>query len=172
MNLLNNRLYAVVLLCLLAIGGAAGFSQSYRIKSFTTRPEVKIVLSGMVKRAGKNLSIEDAGQVNSGEVLNWTVVSENVGTADALSNDATAQIPAGTTFVAGSAASEVPAQVTYSIDGGKNFSPQPVTSVRQADGSVKQVPAPVSMYTQIRYHWDTPLTPSDKRAASYQVRVK
>jgi len=43
---------------------------------------------------------------------------------------------------------------------------------KQADGSVKRVPAPVSMYTEIRYEWSDPLAQGGKLSLSYKVRVK
>jgi hypothetical protein len=43
---------------------------------------------------------------------------------------------------------------------------------KQADGTVKQVPAPVSMYTQVRYEWSDPLASGGKVQAAYKVRVK
>ena len=64
------------------------------------------------------------------------------------------------------------AQTFYSIDGGKSFSAQPMIEEKQADGSVKRVPAPVSMYTEIRYEWSDPLAQGGKLSASYKVRVK
>ena len=62
--------------------------------------------------------------------------------------------------------------MTYSIDGGKSFSPQPTVEERQADGTVKRAPAPVSMYTEVRYEWAEPLAAGAKLEASYKVRVK
>src|SRR6266436_1610962 len=46
------------------------------------------------------------------------------------------------------------------------------TVVKQGDGAVKRVPAPVSMYTEIRYEWADPLAQGGKLSASYKVRVK
>jgi hypothetical protein len=43
---------------------------------------------------------------------------------------------------------------------------------KQADGSMKRVPAPASMYTEIRYEWADPLAQGGKLSASYKVRVK
>ena len=43
---------------------------------------------------------------------------------------------------------------------------------KQADGSVKRVAAPISMYTDIRYEWADPLAQGGKLSASYKVRVK
>ena len=61
--------------------------------------------------------------------------------------------------------------MTFSIDNGKSFSSTPMVDERQADGSVKKVAAPVSMYNQIRYSWSAPLSEGEKRNASYKVRL-
>jgi hypothetical protein len=62
--------------------------------------------------------------------------------------------------------------VTYSIDNGKTYSAAPTIQERQADGSVKQVPAPVAMYTQVRYEWSDPLAANAKNSTTYKVRVR
>ncbi len=80
-------------------------------------------------------------------------------------------IPRGTTFIAESAKADG-ARTVYSIDGGKSYSAQPTIEEKQADGSFKQVPAPVTMYTEIRYEWVDPLAQGGKLSASYKVRVK
>jgi hypothetical protein len=82
-------------------------------------------------------------------------------------------IPRGTTLVVGSATADGTATVVYSIDNGKTFSAAPQIEEKQADGTVKLVPAPVSMYTQLRYEWaDTLAGGGSKLNASYKVRVK
>jgi hypothetical protein len=74
--------------------------------------------------------------------------------------------------VSGSAASESGSNVTYSIDGGKTYSSQPIIEERQADGSIKKAAAPVSMYTEVRYEWSDSLAAGGKLSASYKVRVR
>jgi hypothetical protein len=37
---------------------------------------------------------------------------------------------------------------------------------------VKKVPAPVSMYTEVRYEWSDSLAAGGKLSASYKVRVR
>ena len=110
--------------------------------------------------------------VKPGEVLDWQIVSSNDGTGAARDYKAVGHIPAGTAFIQGSAAAEGGSTVTYSIDGGKTYSTQPVVEERQPDGTVKRVPAPVSMYTEVRYEWSDALAPGGKLSASYKVRVK
>jgi uncharacterized repeat protein (TIGR01451 family) len=157
-------------LMLLMATGAVIAQRHYMLAS-AAKPEVKVDLVGSVERDAKVMALDKAMAVRPGEVLTWTVDAVNVGTAPALEYRAITQIPRGTEYVKGSAHAEGAAAV-YSIDGGKSFSPQPMIEQKQPDGSVKRVPAPLSMYTSIRYEWANPLAQSAKVTASYQVRVK
>lgn len=164
----------VAALCLLLVGtAAAAFAQrQMAARTAAGQPEVKVKLSGSLKRDDKSLALEKVSAVNPGEILDWTITSANEGDAPARQYKTIAQIPQGTSFVAGSAVAEYGASVTYSIDGGKNFAAQPVIEERQADGTKKMIPAPASMYTQVRYDWNDPLAAGSTLSASYQVRVK
>lgn len=169
----KNRLTALVITCaLLVVGGAAVFARTGAARMFTSRPEIKVALAGSVHRGQEDMAIEKAEAVSSGEVVNWSIVSNNVGNAAAHDYKTVGQIPKGTTFVEGSAQAEGRASVTYSIDGGKTFTAKPMVAEKQPDGTMKQVPAPVSMYTQVRYEWADPLAAGGKLSAYYQVRVK
>jgi uncharacterized repeat protein (TIGR01451 family) len=171
---LKKKLGAAPLLALCAvvlIGGAA-FAQRQLKSAAGGRPEVKVELAGSVERAGQHLSLDKVENVKPGEILDWQIVSSNDGTADAHDYKTVGHVPEGTSFVAGSANAENGSNVTYSIDGGKTFSTQPVVEERQADGSVKRVAAPASMYTEVRYEWSDALAAGGKLSASYKVRVK
>lgn len=169
----KNRASVILITCALLIaGGAAVFAKTGAARLFTSRPEIKVTLAGSVHRGQAELAIDKAEAVNSGEVINWSIVSDNVGDGVAHQYKTVGQIPKGTSFVEGSAQAEGKAAVTYSIDGGKSFTPRPMIAEKQPDGTMKQVPAPVSMYTQVRYEWADPLAAGGKLTASYQVRVK
>jgi uncharacterized repeat protein (TIGR01451 family) len=161
----------VIALCLLILGSAAAFAQKKFMMLRTGRPVVKIVLSGTVERDDTKVPVEKAALVKSGEILDWTITSVNEGNAPASDYNVLGKVPAGTQFVAGSTSADGSAAVTFSIDNGKSFSATPMVDERQADGSVKKVPAPVSMYNQIRYAWSAPLNEGDKLNASYKVRL-
>jgi uncharacterized repeat protein (TIGR01451 family) len=135
------------------------------------RPLVKISLTGFIERNSKVISVETAGPVKPGEVVSFMLNSVNEGSAPAREYHAIGQIPRGTTFVAGSALGDRDTQVSYSIDGGQKFSSNPTIDEKQADGTIKRVSAPVSMYTQVRYEWADPLAAGGKLGSSYQVRV-
>ena len=168
----NLRALPLAALCLLVLGGAAALAQRQLKSASIGRPEVKVMLSGTVSREQKKLPLEKAESVNPGEILDWTITSENEGNAPAHGYKTVGQIPKGTVLVVGSTTSDGSASVVYSIDNGKNYSAQPTIEEKQADGTVKIVPAPVSMYTQLRYEWADPLASGGKLQASYKVRVK
>jgi uncharacterized repeat protein (TIGR01451 family) len=172
MTKLRKKLGLVPLLAfaLVAFGGAAAFAQ--RQLASKGRPEVKVQLAGTVERAGQRLALEQVENVKPGEILEWRIVSSNEGAGAARGYKAVGRIPQGTVFVAGSAEGEAGSVVTYSIDGGQTFSTQPIVEEKQADGTVKQVPAPASMYTEVRYEWTDELAAGGKLTASYRVRVR
>ena len=163
-----------LLLAMLALSGMMVFAATNRTVSRAlniARPDVKVQISGTVQHEGKSVSIEKE-TVKPGEVLDWTVSSVNTGDGDAQHYSVIGQIPQGTTFVAGSAKGENSPIVQYSIDGGKVFSEKPLIEEKQADGTVKKVPAPVSIYTQVRFEWEKSLASQTKLDAAYRVNVK
>ena len=161
----------VVALCVLILGSAVALSQKKFMMLRSGRPEVKVSLSGMVERDDTMVPVEKASLVKSGEILDWTITSVNEGNAPASEYKAIGKVPAGTQFVAGSAKAEGLFAVTFSIDNGKSFSATPKVDERQADGTIKKVAAPVSMYNQIRYEWSAPLNQGEKLNAFYKVRL-
>jgi len=154
----------------LLIIGVAGFAQKH-IMSAMPRPEVKVELSAAVERDAALLPLDKANAAKPGEILDWTITSENSGNAAAFEYKAVGHIPRGTEFVAGTAKADG-AKALYSIDNGKSFSDKPTIEEKQSDGTMKRVAAPVAMYTDVRYEWADALAPGGKLSASYKVRVK
>jgi uncharacterized repeat protein (TIGR01451 family) len=161
---IKNRALALIVLCLAT--ATAGIAQAPIAK-----PSIKMHLSAAVVRPGGNVAVEQAGTVAPGEVLLYTITSHNEGMKPALGYKATGPIPANTVYVKGSAKADGATEL-YSIDGGKSFSSKPMIEERQADGAVTKIPAPVSMYTQVRFEWNDPVLVDGRSSASYQVRVK
>lgn len=173
---------------LLLVGGAIAFAQHNATSvgmflgplkevlpvqnAASDRPLVKIFLAGVIERNNKKISVENAGPVDPGEVVRFTMNSVNDGSAPAREYRAVGQIPRGTIFIEGSASGDRNTRVSYSIDDGQKFSAQPMIDEKQADGTIKKVAAPISMYTQVRFEWADPLAAGGKLVASYQVRVK
>jgi len=167
------RVLVLAALSLIVLSGAAAFAQHQLARAERGRPEVKVLLTGAIERgAGETVPVEKTSTVNPGEILQWTITSQNDGSAPAREYKAVGQIPRGTMLIAGSATADGAATVVYSIDNGKTYATEPLVEEKQPDGSVKLVPAPTSMYTQVRYEWSDPLAGGSKLNASYKVRVK
>lgn len=163
-NIHSRRMRLAVISLFLLAAVAAVYAQA--------KPSVKVKLVGTVLRAGKEITLAEAKSVRPGEVLNWTLTSRNEGGAPALGYRTTAPMPTGTSYVEGSASGEEAPQITFSINGGRDFSPQPMIEEKQADGSIKTVPAPVTLYTHIRYAWNGSLASGSAVSATYKVQVK
>jgi len=161
-----------VVLSLLVLGSAAAFAQKKFMILRAARPDVKVQLAGVVQREKHQVPLDEAVTVKSGEVMNWTISSVNEGNAPARDYKAVGIIPSGTELLAGSVSADGSVTVSYSIDNGKSFAAQPTVDQKQADGSIKKVAAPISMYTQIRYEWADPLNQGNKLNAFYKVRLK
>ncbi len=172
-QILLARPIIMVVLGIMLLSGAVVFASkgSKQLVSYF-RPSVKVTLSGSVSRDGGAVELSKAGFVKPGEILNWKIVSENKGDGVAKGYNTIGQVPVGTEFVAGSANGDDSAVVKYSVDRGKSFSEKPMVRQKQADGSEKLVPAPVSMYTQVQFVWENSLDSGKKLNASYSVRVK
>lgn len=165
-----------LLLALFVMSGMAVFAAQNETVSRAfgiNRPNVRVEISGSVKRDDKTILLNKAETVSAGEVINWTINSLNESdSAAARSYRVVGQIAKGTVYVADSAQGDDAPAVSFSIDGGKNFSAQPMVEEKQADGSVKLVAAPVSAYTQVRFEWANPLAEKAQLNAAYRVRVK
>lgn len=164
----------ILLICLVLLtGGATVLARTEGGKKLLGfSPSVKISLSANVERDNKLQSINKQIIVKPGEIIHWSLVSENEGNGNAEGYKTVAKIPEGTSFIAGTAKGDASAKVSYSIDGGNSYSEQPLIEEKQADGSVKKVPAPVSTYTNILFQWENSLEAGQKLNAKYQVQVK
>lgn len=131
-------------------------------------PLINVDLSGSVTRAGKRLSLEEAGRVKPREVISWDMKLSNRGDAPASNVQAVGQVPQGTEFVGGSASGDV-VGVKYSLDG-KSFSERPMIRVRVA-GVDKEVPASPDKYVAVQFTFANVAAGQVKNAA-YLTRVR
>lgn len=136
------------------------------------QPAVKVLLSGTVERQAQSVQLAQAGLLNPGEVLQWTILSHNEGPAPAHHYKTIGEIPAHTVYVLGSAQAEGKVNILFSIDRGKNYVAKPMIEQKQPDGTVRQVAAPAALYTHIRYEWSDSLPTGKAVSAYYKVRVQ
>nr|WP_262561579.1 hypothetical protein [Acaryochloris sp. CCMEE 5410] len=144
------------------------------------QPEVKLVLSAEKKVTTTNANgepeiswevVEDNVTVRPGDVLRYTLVSENAGDKPASELKINQPIPNQTAYVLDSARANG-ATLTYSIDGGQTYSAQPMLEVTQPDGTVKMEPAPADAYTHVQWDYSESLKPMASVQAVYEVAVQ
>src|SRR5215467_335939 len=75
----SKRKFVVITLATfsLLVLGAGAFAQKHFMLANALRPEVKVQLSGSVKRDSSNVPLDKSIVVNPGEILDWTMTSEN-----------------------------------------------------------------------------------------------
>ncbi len=148
--------------CIFAAGllmGQAALAQSPTVTSELRAQRVEMV-------AGKAV-FKPASDGKPGEVLEYSSTYRNGGAVAVDKLQATIPVPAGTTFIAGSAE---PAQAQASTDGSR-FAPMPLLrSVKQPDGSERKEPVPLAEYRALRWDVGT-LAAGRSTVVSLRVRI-
>lgn len=153
MNILKTGLAALSLLL-----ANLAFAQGPAV---TSTLQVHKVDAAGVTQAGQ---LAEAGK--PGDVVEYVGTYRNTGTTAAGKLLATIPVPVGTTFVAGSA---TPSAAQASTDGVRFAAMPLLRTVRQADGSTRQEPEPLSAYRFVR--WDVG-TLAAGRDAVVRMRVR
>ncbi|MCM0592985.1 MAG: hypothetical protein HEQ35_28865 [Gloeotrichia echinulata IR180] len=109
--------------------------------------------------------------VQPGDLLRYTLNSENQ--SDRLVKNLTLNqpIPRGMVYVLKSANALNEAKISYSINGGRNFSDNPTIKVTLANGKVETQPAPATAYTHIRFYVPS-VAGKTTFTATYQTQVR
>ena len=139
------------------------------------KPSVTLKLTGsVVTRAvdgHTTLTPVDKTQPKTGDEIQYDIVAANAGDSPALRLVPIGKIPAGTSYVDGSAKA-ARAHPEFSLDGGKTWSATPTVKVRLPDGTMVVKKADPSLYTTIRFLTDGAIAPHQSAAYTYEVRVR
>ena len=145
-------------------------SQAPAVKLNLTAVKKSIVVtSGEQKVTWEN--VDEGTVVNPGDILRYTVKSENPGASVANDLTITQPIPDQMVYELDTAKSENPAEVVFSIDNGETFVANPTIVIETEDGETIEQPAPASAYTHIRWQFGS-LAPEANLAATYEVQVQ
>ena len=120
----------------------------------------------------KEKKMVEAKEINSGDVIFYTLSYVNSGDDAATKAVLDDPIPTGTVYIDGSALGK-DAEITFSIDGGKTFKkPSLLTyEIKLPDGKMEKRVASPELYTHIR--WTIGVVPAHGSGqAGFQVRVK
>ncbi len=109
--------------------------------------------------------------VQKGTILRFQVVAKNTGDRAAEKLIVTQPIPKGTTYAIGST-TQSNAELTYSLDGGKTFSANPMVQVTLPNGATEMQPAPAEAYTHVRWMVGSAIAPKSGIEMAYDVSVR
>ena len=116
-------------------------------------------------------NVDEGAVVNPGDILRYTITSENPGASVANDLAITQPIPEQMVYELDSAQSANEAQVEFSIDDGETFVANPTIEIETEEGEIIEQPAPASAYTHVRWQFGS-LAPDANLAATYEVQVQ
>ncbi len=136
--------------------------------NLTAAKKTIVVTTGEQKKIEWS-SLDDGAVVNPGDILRYTVSSQNANAAKNLT--ITQPIPEQMVYELDTATSQNQAEVVYSIDNGETFVAEPTITIETEDGATIEKPAPAETYTHIRWKFGS-LSPESEIAAMYEVKVQ
>ena len=110
-----------------------------------------------------------AKTVVPGSFVVYTITAKNTGAEQADNVVVTNPIPKQVQYIDGSATG-AGTDITFSVDGGKQYEKPNKLTVKDAEG--KPRPATAVDYTHVRWVFNSNLQPGQERAVSYRVQVK
>ncbi len=134
-------------------------------------PKLDISITDLKVNASEEELQTGAINYAPGDTIQYTLTSKNVG--DALMKEAviTDPIPAGVTYIVGSAMGDN-ANILFSVDGGKAYSTWPAHyTVRNSRGIVIRKEAPPEMLTHIRWEIQDEIQPGRAHLSKFDVVV-
>jgi len=146
-------------------------NQQSELKLNLTAAKKSIVVTSGEQQEVKWESLEGSAVVNPGDVLRYTISSENPGTSVANDLTVTQPIPEKMVYELDTATSKNDAEVVFSIDDGKTFVAEPTITIETEDGETIEQPAPAETYTHVRWNFGS-LDPAANIAATYEVQVQ
>ncbi|PHR64116.1 MULTISPECIES: DUF11 domain-containing protein [unclassified Alcanivorax] len=121
---------------------------------------------------GKEVVVE-AEQASPGDIVEYRLTYTNNSDQPLSGLVITGPIPTNTVYLKDSAATQVSADFTVSIDNGDSFQAEPVTkTVTGENGQSKNVEVSPSDYTQVRWQPKGSLQPDQVQQYRYRVTVQ
>ncbi|GAB1544878.1 hypothetical protein NUACC21_75540 [Scytonema sp. NUACC21] len=119
-------------------------------------------------------ALQGKALIQPGDVVRYTVSAANNSNGSVKNLAINQPIPLGTVYVPNSATTNGSngTKITYSIDGGRSFVENPTVKVSLANGKAETKPAPVAMYTHVRWNFGASIPAKATVKGIYQVQVR
>lgn len=153
-----------------AIAQTAKQESPIKLQLAAERQSILAVASGQVEWR----PLPTNASLRPGETIRYVVTASNTSDRQISKLVVTQPIPNGSVYVSNSAT--LPnfdgAKLTYSIDSGKTYTENPTIRVKLESGEIVTRPAPVSMYTNVRWNFGDRFPAKSVANATYQVRIR
>jgi uncharacterized repeat protein (TIGR01451 family) len=121
---------------------------------------------------GEKISFQPLGgsaKVQPGDTLHYSLVAKiaNRGVKNLVLKQ---PVPKGTVYIKNSATQVKGSELTFSIDGGKNYTAKPM--IPNPKKGAPPIEAPETSYTHIRWRFPSLLPANSNVVANYEVKVK
>ena len=133
-------------------------------------PKTLVITAHNVTAAAAASGRKNATLARPGDVIRYTLVFTNVTAGPVKNIQFVDPLPKGLVYVIGSAKADQPTRLEYSIDGGKNYSTQPMIEVMENGKKVEKAAAR-ELYTHVRWTVLGALAPGAKVIAELRAQV-
>jgi uncharacterized repeat protein (TIGR01451 family) len=140
------------------------FAQPVVAQTPAAKQAIQLRLTQFKKVAdGTGHKLVAATAAKPGDTIVYNIVASNVSDRAVRKLRIDQKIRPGTVYVAQSATRTAGAELSFSIDGGKSYTAQPL---------INKKPAPASAYTNVRWFFAGNVAPKSKSNVSYAVQVR
>ena len=155
------KLWVSFLLLSLSLSGWADGPLSSQMETFL-----------VTKKNGKEVVVATQ-QASPGDVVEYRLTYSNESDQPLSGLVITGPVPANTEYLKESAAADVKAEFTVSIDGGETYQSEPVKRTQtDSKGQSKEIIVPAGEYTQLRWVPEKGLQPGKVQTYRYRVKVQ
>jgi uncharacterized repeat protein (TIGR01451 family) len=111
----------------------------------------------------KGFKLVPIANAQPGDVIVYSIAANNVSSRSISKLVINQKIRPGTTYILNSATAIKGANLTFSTDGGRSYTTQPL---------INKKPAPASSYTNVRWAFTGSIAPQSQSKLSYEVQVR
>jgi uncharacterized repeat protein (TIGR01451 family) len=128
------------------------------------KKSIQLKLSQFKKVADKKgFKLVTVSSAQPGDVIVYQIAANNVSAKPVNKLVLNQKIRPGTSYVLNSATPVKGAELTFSTDGGRSYTAQPMLNKK---------PAPASNYTNVRWAFNSSVAPRSQSKLSYEVRIR
>ncbi len=167
-HLISTTITTIALSSAMLIGGNLPiinqFTPPVLAQESAVKQPIQLKLSQAKKVADKKgFKLVPIANAQPGDIIVYSIAAQNISNRSINKLVVNQKIRPGTTYILNSATVVKGTNLTFSTDGGKSYTNQPL---------VNKKPAPASSYTNVRWSFTGAIAPQSQSKLSYEVQVR